>query len=484
MKNQIIGADGYICSDNNLTNLFYSYRRIFAQLKNVKQSDIKKIFQKILGSYISLSSGNNCGDIAKIAEILKNEAAETFKINKDDFDNLKNITENEINILDKLNIVRFLNISNNNKIPMFLYYYNAAKHENINKNYEKISSSDLSLYLEELNISFIRFIREKIYNGTTHNKNKSKFIFITSSRYKNAGIFKFNDDLIYGLNNCINFNEPTGIKNIEEYNIKIKENTKTQVIDTLYLVGTASEAEDGLIKNYANIFKYKNKIILAPHYPIIYFLENFPQYSGFSAISAANPFETNFKYCYTCRNNLISNLTSEMIVLYLSKNSSLNNLIKKFEKSNKNVNIIEKFIENNKIAETVKKTDTADIKLKNDTADAYKAGSIKHFETKTDVIYAGACNAKKIDDTNNYLYGLHYIEKEILHFLEHGDTITGNAGITITADDIINELIKIVQQINPDNEINKIKKIILQSISLMEIKGIIKREISGVIKKI
>ncbi|RZD17105.1 MAG: hypothetical protein EVJ46_02420 [Candidatus Acididesulfobacter guangdongensis] len=473
MKNQIIGTIGDIYSDNNLINLFYSYRRIFSQLKNVQKSDIKKIFQKIIGSYIS--SGNNCGDITRIAEILKTEAAETFKINKNDFDGLKNIAENEINILDKLNIVRFLNISNNNTIPMFLYYYNADKQENIDKNNKK-TSSDLSLYL---NINFIRFIREKIYNGKTYN---GKFVFITSSRYKNAGIFKFNSGSIDRLNSLITSYESDKNQNTDE---NTKAPFKTQLIDILYLIGTASEAENALIKNYAKIFNHKNKIILAPHYPMIYFLENYPQYSEFSAISAINPFETNFKYCYTCRNNLISNLASEMVVLYLSKNSSLNNLIKKFEKSNKNVNIIEKFIENNKIASAGKKTDISN--LKNDTAyadNADNADSIKHSETDTDIIYAGKSDEKKINGANKYIYELQCIEKEILHFLEHGGKISGNTGITITVDDIINNLTKIVQQINPDNKINKIKKIILQSISLMEIKGVIKREISGVIKKI
>ena len=455
MKNQIIGTSGDTYYDNNLINLFYSCSRIFSQLKNVKQSDIKKIFKKIIGSYIS--SGNNCDDIAKIAEILKTEAAETFKINLNDFDRLKNITENEINILDNLNIVRFLNLSNNNTIPMFLYYYNADKQENINKN-DKKTSLDLSLYLN------INFIREKIYNGKTYN---SKFVFITSSRYKNAGIFKFNGDLICGLNNCLNFNEPAGEQNAEEHNNNIEENTKTQFIHTLYFIGTASEAENGLIKNYAEIFKHKNKIILAPHYPMIYFLENFPQYSEFSAISAINPFETNFRYCYACRNNLISNIASELIVLYLSKNSSLNNLIKKFEKSNKNVNIIEKFIEDNKIAAADKNSNIANAKNA-------QAVNILCYDAETD----------KIDKNENIynLSNLRYIEKEILDFLCYSNKITAN--INITADDIINNLTKIVQQINPDNEINKIKKIILQSISLMEIKGIIKREISGVIKKI
>jgi hypothetical protein len=456
MKNHIIGTSGDICSDNNLINLFYSYSRIFSQLKNVRQSGIKKIFQKIIGSYVS--SGDNCGDIAKIAEILKTEAAKTFKINKNDFDRLQNITENEINILDKLNIVRFLNLSDNNTIPMFLYYYNADKQENANKNNKK-TVSDLSLSSLNLNINFIR---EKIYNGKTNN---SKFVFIASSRYKNAGIFKFNDDLICGLNNCLNFNKLTGEQNIGEHNIE--ENTKTQLIYTLYFIGTASEAENGLIKNYAKIFKHKNKIILAPHYPITYFLENFPQYSIFSAISAINPFETNFKYCYTYRNNLISNITSEMIVLYLSKNSSLNNLIKKFEKSNKNVNIIEKFIENNKIAAAGKNTNITNAKNA-------QAVNILYSDADTD----------KIDRNENIynLYNLRYIEKEILNFLCYSNKITDN--INITVDDIINNLTKIVQQRNPDNEINKIKKIILQSISLMEIKGVIKREISGVIKKI
>jgi len=472
MKNQIIGTSGDIYSDNNLINLFYSYLRIFSQLKNVKQSDIKKIFQKIICSYIS--SDNNCYDIANIAEILKALAAETFKINKNDFDRLENITENEINILDKLNIVRFLNLSNNNTIPMFLYYYNADKQENINKNNNK-KSSDLSLYLNiYLNINFIR---EKIYNGKIYN---GKFIFITSSRYKNAGIFKFNGGSTDRLNSLINSDESDKNQNTDK---NTKASFETQFIDTLYLIGTASEAENGLINNYAKIFKHKNKIILAPHYPMSYFLANYPQYSEFSAISAINPFETNFKYCYPCRNNLISNLASKMIVLYLAKKSSLNNLIKKFEKSDKNVNIIEKFVENNKIAAACKKTDTANIK--NDTSDADNAGRIKHSETDTDIIiYAGTSDEKKIDGTNKYIYGLQYIEKEILRFLEHSGKITDNTGITITADDIINNLTRIVQQINPYNEINKIKTIILQSISLMEIKGIIKREISGVIKKI
>jgi hypothetical protein len=450
MKNQIIGATGGIYSDNNLINLFYSYSRIFSQLKNIKQSDIKKIFQKLIKLCIT---DNNYRDITEITEILNTKAAETFKIDKNNFDKLKKIAENEINILDKLNIARFLNLGNNNMTPIFFYYYNADKKENT---YKK-TLSDLSSYLN------INYIREKIYSSKICN---AKFVFITSSRYKNAGIFKFNDELAHRLNNCLDFNELN-----ENHNAK--ENTTTQFTDTLYFIGTASEAENGLIKNYDKIFKYKKKIILAPHYPMTYFLENYPQYSEFSAISAINPFETNFKHCYNYRNNLISNITSEIIVLYLSKNSSLNNLIKKFKKLDKNVNIIENFIENNKIAAAGKNTNNI-VNIK----DA-KTINILNSDADTDT------NADKINRNEN-IYNLQYIEKEILNFLYFSDKISDN--INITVDDIINELIKIVRQINTDtdtnNELNQIKKNILQSISLMEIKGIIKREPSGVIKKI
>ncbi len=88
---------------------------------------------------------------------------------------------------------------------------------------------------------------------------------------------------------------------------------------------------------------------------------------------------------------------------------------------------------------------------------------------------------KHQEKVNENINKLQYIEKTILSFLDYN--YKKNNNINITADDIINNLIKIVQKINK-NDTNQIKKMILQSISLMEIKGVIKREISGVIKKI
>ncbi|MHB8291530.1 MAG: hypothetical protein ACYDEG_03590, partial [bacterium] len=371
MNNQTIQTAGNIYLDNDLTKLLYFYHRIFLQFKNIKQSNAKKIFRKIIKLYITDNNRyNNCDYYSDIAEILKNAALETYKIDKNIFNKFKKIAENEINILDKFNIVRFLNIYNDS-LPIFLYYYNINKKEVFEKaavlayNINHISKKINNIYLN--NEYFYGYNK-----GSNIINNNNKFIFITSSRYKDAGIFRLNDY----LSDCLSdLNYSGGSSN------KLNES-----INTSYFIGTVSESENDLIKNYDKVFKDKNNIILTPHYPMIHFLKNYTQYSDFSAISAIDPFETNFKYCYIYRNNLMLNMASEMIVLYLSKNSSLNNLIKKFEKLNKNVNIIEKFIEKNKIADD---------------------------NNNTNII--NTINSDTID-TNENINKLQYIEKEILNF--------------------------------------------------------------------
>ncbi len=465
MKNQTVQTAGNIYLDNDLDNdlikLLYFYHRIFLQFKNIKQSNTKKIFIKIIKLYVTDNNRyNNCNYYSDIAEILENAALESYKIDKNIFDKFKKIAENEINILDKFNIIRFLNIYNDS-LPIFLYYYTINKKEVFKKtaasacNINQISKKINNIYPN--NEYFYGYNINGINNNCGNNiinndiNNDNKFIFITSSRYKDAGIFRLNDY----LSNCLLSNCLSGLSHsCGSFNKLNKNNNNNNNIDASYFIGTASESENNLIKNYDKVFKDKNKIILAPHYPMIHFLKNYRQYSDFSAISAIDPFETNFKYCYIYRNNLILNIASEMIVLYLSKKSSLNNLIKKFEKLNKNVNIIEKFIEKNKIAD----------------------------DNNTNIINTIYSD---IIDANENINKLQYIEKEILNFLYYNHKKNNN--INITTDDIINNLIKIVQKINKDdddNDANQIKKIILQSISLMEIKGIIKRELSGVIKKI
>ena len=449
MKNQSVQTGENIYLGNDLIKLLYFYHRIFLQFKNIKQSAVKKIFRKIIKLYITdNNSNNNCNYYSDIAEILENIALETYKVDKNIFDKSKKIAENESNILDKFNIIPFLNIYNDS-LPSFLYYNNINKKEAFEKaaalacNINHISKKINNIYSN--NEYFDGYnMGSNITNNDINNNNK--FIFITSSRYKDAGIFRLNDY----LSNCLS-----------GYSISCSFNKFNESINTSYFIGTASESENNLIKNYDKVFKDKNKIILAPHYPMIHFLKNYSQYSDFSAISATDPFETNFKYCYIYRNNLILNISSEMIVLYLSKKSSLNNLIKKFENLNKNVNIIEKFIEKNQIADDNNNADT--INIKDDDV----------INTIDPDIY--------IIDKNENINKLQYIEKAILSFLAYN--YKKNNNINITADDIINNLIKIVQKINK-NDTNQIKKIILQSISLMEIKGVIKREISGVIKKI
>ncbi len=450
MKNQTVQTGENIYLDNDLIKLLYFYHRIFLQFKNIKQAAVKKIFRKIIKLYITDNNSNNsCNYYIDIAKILENTALETYKIDKNIFNKFKKIAENEINILDKFNIIRFLNIYNDS-LPIFLYYYNINKKESSEKaaaltcNTDHANKKINNIYPN--NKYFFGYNINGIHNNCSGNitnnfiNNNNKFIFITSSRYKNAGILRLNDYLINCLSGYLNNLSCSG----GSFN-KLNES-----INTSYFIGTASESENDLIKNYDKVFKDKNKIILAPHYPMIHFLKNYRQYSDFSAISAIDPFETNFKYCYIYRNNLILNIASEMIVLYLSKKSSLNNLIKKFEKLNKNVNIIEKFIENNKIIDDI-----------NDNIDHEKNNNIININV----------NAGKLQD----------IEKTILSFLDYN--YKKNNNINITTDDIINNLIKIVQKINK-NDTNQIKKMILQSISLMEIKGVIKREISGVIKKI
>ncbi|MCL5673929.1 MAG: hypothetical protein M1407_04850 [Deltaproteobacteria bacterium] len=471
MKNQTVQISNNIYLDNDLIKLLYFYHRIFSQFKSIKQSAVKKIFKKIIKSYIIDNNHyNNFNYYSDIAKILENTALETYKINKNIFGKSKKIAENESNVLDKFNIIPFLNIYNDS-LPIFLYYYNINKKEALEKtaalacNINHISKKINNIYpndeyFDEYNINGINNnCGSNITNNDINNNNK--FIFITSSRYKDAGIFRLNDYSSNCSSNCLS-GYLISCNNLNSLSdVSCNFNKLDESINTSYFIGTASESENNLIKNYDKVFKDKNKIILAPHYPMIHFLKNYSRYSDFSAISATDPFETNFKYCYIYRNNLILNISSEMIVLYLSKKSSLNNLIKKFENLNKNVNIIEKFIEKNKIADDNNNTNI--INIKDDDV----------INTIDPDIY--------IIDKNENINKLQYIEKAILSFLDYN--YKKNNNINITADDIINNLIKIVQKINK-NDTNQIKKMILQSISLMEIKGVIKREISGVIKKI
>ncbi|MHB1661310.1 MAG: hypothetical protein ACYCTD_04335 [bacterium] len=145
-------------------------------------------------------------------------------------------------------------------------------------------------------------------------------LFLTSSRYKNAKIYKPKDNILKDFEDyCRNFD--------------------------FICMGTSSEAEIYFLEKFSGNFLP----VILPAYSLynLDFINRLKPAGGFNfknslLISALDPFSKISKYGFALRNSLAFHLSKEMAVLYLSKKSSLSSVIKKFEVAGKPVKIFER----------------------------------------------------------------------------------------------------------------------------------------------
>ncbi len=151
-----------------------------------------------------------------------------------------------------------------------------------------------------------------------------KCLFLTSSRFKDAKIYRPGESVL---------------KDFKDYYAGTG-NTKRAFI----CIGTNSEAEIEFIKK----FDGSPLPIILPHYSLLNSgaSNKLPPASSFDfknilQISALDPFSKNSKYGFALRNNLAFHLSEEMAILYLSEKSSLLSVMKKFKDAGKPVKIFE-----------------------------------------------------------------------------------------------------------------------------------------------
>ncbi len=234
--------------------------------------------------------------ILKTASKQKGLAGDSFE-NNDFYAIFKAEVENEINLLYKFKIKpvktsRLINYygkkSLSPALPQFLHIYDKADVFDAGGSLEsKIRSAD--------------------------------GIFLTSSRFEGAKIYKPGADI---------FN------NLDLYLSNAAGKPKFDFI----CVGTNSEAEIEFIKKFSG----NPLLIILPSNPLPDLTALNKTTPNFLHISAIDPFSKNSKYGFALRNSLAFHLSQEMIVLYLSEKSSLSSIIKKFENAGKPVNIFER----------------------------------------------------------------------------------------------------------------------------------------------
>lgn len=170
------------------------------------------------------------------------------------------------------------------------------------------------------------------------NIKSGKGIFLTSSRFKDAKIYKPDN---------------AALKDFRDYyiNLNCNDNVKADFI----CIGTNSEAELEFIEKYDKT----SLLIILPHYPLLNFnaanklmpaaSPASADYKNIMQIYAIDPFCKTSKYGFSVRNNLAFHLSGEMAIFYLSKKSSLLSIIKKFKSAGKPVKIFEggQYLENN-----------------------------------------------------------------------------------------------------------------------------------------
>ncbi|MCL4542776.1 MAG: hypothetical protein M1458_03375 [Deltaproteobacteria bacterium] len=147
-------------------------------------------------------------------------------------------------------------------------------------------------------------------------------LFLTSSRFKDAKIYKPNNDIL---------------KNFKDYYYS-NDRAKTDFI----CVGINSEAEMEFIEKSDG----SSPPVILPHYSLLNsntanrlsLASNF-DFKNILQLSALDPFCRTSKYGFTLRNSLAFHLSKEMAIFYLSEKSSLLSIIKKFKDAGKPVKI-------------------------------------------------------------------------------------------------------------------------------------------------
>ena len=251
----------------------------------------------------------------------KTAAADILDLKKYDFyERLKSGAENEINLLNesKIKPLKTSLIANyagkqniSPSLPEFLHIYDP---EDLFENFYTNPSS------------------QKLNEG----------LFLTSSRYRGADVFKPDSALVNEL---------------YLYCKDIKGNQKFSFL----CLGMHESAGNGFIEKFSDKLTEDIFILIIQPYSLLKSVyKNKPKQLNlkFPQISALDPFAKNSKYGFALRNSIAFHLSQEMAVLYLSHNSSLSGLIKKFKDAGKKVKIFhgeENYKQNTTIAANAKK---------------------------------------------------------------------------------------------------------------------------------
>ncbi|MCL4427848.1 MAG: hypothetical protein M1276_02470 [Deltaproteobacteria bacterium] len=224
----------------------------------------------------------------------QNELSGNNLENADFYAIFKTEAENEINLLNKLKIKPV-------KTDRLINYYGR-------KNISPVLPQFLHIYDHNDLFDADGCLASKIRlaNG----------IFLTSSRFEGAKIYKPDDDII---------------NNLYMY---ISDNARNPKFDFI-CIGTNSEAEIEFIKNFSGNLL----LIILPSNPLPNLTALNKAALNCLHISALDPFSKNSKLGFTLRNSLAFHLSQETAILYLSKKSSLSGFIKKFKNAGKRVKI-------------------------------------------------------------------------------------------------------------------------------------------------
>ena len=232
----------------------------------------------------------------------KTSPADVQDLKKYDFyERLKNGAENEINLLSALKIKPL-------KTSLIINY---GRKQNIS------SSLPEFLHIYDPNDLF-----EDFYSNTSSQK-LNEGLFLTSSRYVGANVFKPDLPLI------------------NELYFYCKDKDCNQKFSSL-CIGMYEYADNNFIEKFTDkLSKDIFILIIQPYSLLKSAYKNIPKQLNlkFPQISALDPFAKNSKYGFALRNSLAFHLSQEMAILYLSHNSSLSSLIKKFKDAGKKVKI-------------------------------------------------------------------------------------------------------------------------------------------------
>ena len=233
---------------------------------------------------------------------IKTAAADAIDLKKYDFyERLKNVSENEINLLNEskikpLKTSRIVNYGLKQNIspslPEFLHIYGPNG------------------------------LFEDFYSNTSSQK-LNEGLFLTSSRYRGADVFKPDSSLI------------------NELYFYCKDKAENQKFSFL-CIGMHEYADNDFIEKFSDKLTEDIFILIIQPYSLLKSAyKNKPKQLNlkFPQISALDPFAKNSKYGFALRNSLAFHLSIEMAILYLSHNSSLSSLIKKFKDEDKKVKI-------------------------------------------------------------------------------------------------------------------------------------------------